>query len=80
MFLVPVLILRTKICFPVRTRQEDFILKLNSPGEDEDDEDTDGGREDDLSLGVQSPVTVTITLALAGIRELLSLLTNQRPV
>ena len=56
------------------------LATLNSPGEDEDDEDTDGGCEDDLSLGVQSPVTVTITLALARIRELMSFLTNQRPV
>ena len=46
------------------------LATLNSPGEDEDDEDTDGGCEDDLSLGVQSPVTMTITLALAGIIEL----------
>ena len=46
------------------------LATLNSPGEDEDDEDTDGGCEDDLSLGVQCPVTVTFTLTLAGIREL----------
>ena len=56
------------------------LATLNSPGEDEDDEDTDGGCEDDLSLGVQSPVTMSITLALGGIRELVSLLANERPV
>ena len=54
-------------------------LEKNSPGEDEDDEDTDGGCEDDLGLGVQGPVTEAITLSLIGIRELSSL-TNQRPV
>ena len=71
-----VLISGTKIFFPVRTRQEDFILKLNflhyknSPGENQDDEDTDGGCEDDLCLGVQSPVTRTISRTLIGMREL----------
>ena len=85
MLRVLVLMLGTKIFFPVRTRQEDFILKLNfphyknSPGENQDDEDTDRGCEDDLCLGVQSPITRTISRPLIGIRELSSISTNQRP-